>query len=58
MFKRFLKSIALASICQLAKFGDLMRCGSKDVFKNTPMHHDVIDLLNHGMAKDTKAWIS
>ena len=36
VFKWFLKNIALAYIYQLAKFGDLMRCGSKYIFKNAP----------------------
>ena len=34
LFQRFLKNIALAYICQLTKFGELMSCGSKDIFKN------------------------
>ena len=29
-----MKIIALAYIYQLAKFGDFMSCGSKDIFKN------------------------
>ena len=54
LFKRFLKIIALAYIYQLGKFGDLMSCGSKDIFKNAPClmyntHHDVTDLANHGI---------
>ena len=36
LFKRLLKIVALAYIYQLAKFGDLMSCGSKDIFKNVP----------------------
>ena len=28
--------IALAYIYQTAKFGDLMSCGSKDIFRNAP----------------------
>ena len=35
-WKRFLKIIALVYIYQLAKFDDLMSCGSKDVLKNAP----------------------
>ena len=36
-----------------------MSCGSKDLFRNVPClrintHHDVKDLVNHGMAKNTK----
>ena len=36
LFKRLLKIIALAYIYQLARFGDFMSCGSKDIFKNAP----------------------
>ena len=36
LFKRLLKTIALPYINQLAEFGDLMSCGSKDIFKNAP----------------------
>ena len=36
LFERFLKIIALDYIYQLAKFGDLMSCCPKDIFKNTP----------------------
>ena len=36
LFKRFLKIIVLVYIYQLAKFGDLMSCSSKDIFKNAP----------------------
>ena len=36
-----------------------MSCGSKHIFRNAPYtHHDVIDLVNHGMVKNTKTWIS
>ena len=37
-----------------------MSCGSEDMLKNTPYlsctnaHHDVTDLLNHGIVKNTK----
>ena len=45
--------------CQLAKFGDLMSCGPKDILKMHPVlgtdtHHDVTGLVNHGMVKNTK----
>ena len=30
--------VDLAYIYQLAKFGDLMSCGVKDIFKNAPSH--------------------
>ena len=59
LFKRFLKIIDLVYMCQLAKFGDLMSCGSKmhpDSCTNT--HHDVTDLINHEIVKNTKTWIS
>ena len=36
LLKRFLKIIALDYIYQLAKFGGLMSCDSKDMFKNAP----------------------
>ena len=36
LFKRLLKITVLAYIYQLAKFGDFMICGSKDIFKNAP----------------------
>ena len=56
LFERFLKIIALAYIYQLAKFGDLMSCGLKETLKKAPClmyntHHDVTDLVNHGMVK-------
>ena len=35
-FKTFLKIIILVYIYQLANFGDLMSCSSKDIFKNAP----------------------
>ena len=44
-------------IYQLAKFDDLMSCGSKDIFKNAPctsINLDVTDLVNHGMVKNRK----
>ena len=36
MVYKILKIIALDYIYQLAKYGDLMSCGSKDIFKNAP----------------------
>ena len=40
-----------------------MSCGSKDILKNVPCscinaHRDVASLVNHGMVKNTKPWIS
>ena len=40
-------------------FVDLMSCGLKDTFKvyapsYTNTHHDVIDLVNHEIVKNTK----
>ena len=35
-FNDFKKNIDLAYIYQLTKFGGLMSCGSKDIFKNAP----------------------
>ena len=59
MFRGLLKIIALAYIYQLAKFGDFMICGSKDIFEMhlvscTNTHRDVTDLVNHEMVKNTK----
>ena len=36
LFKRIMRIIAHAYIYQLAKFDDLMSCGSKDTLKNAP----------------------
>ena len=49
----------LAYIYHLVKFGDLMSCISKDIFKNVPglytnSHHGIPDLVNHGMVKIQK----
>ena len=43
----------------MGKFGDLMNCGSKDLFKNctvscTNTHHEVADMVSHGMVENTK----
>ena len=43
----------------MVKFGDLMKCGSKDYSKMHPVpftfiHHDVIDLVNQEMDKNIK----
>ena len=50
--------IAFAYVYQATKFGGLMSCGSKSMFKNassfTNTHRDVIDLINRGMVKITK----
>ena len=47
--------IALVNIYQLAKFGEIMSFGSKDIFKNavlyTNTNHDVTDLVNMGWLK-------
>ena len=42
-----------------AKFDDLMRCGSKDIFQMHPVpctntHHDVTDFIKYGMVKNKK----
>ena len=50
LFERLLKIIPFTYIYQLAKFGDLMSCGSKDI-QNCILshvvitHHDVTDLV-------------
>ena len=60
LFKRFVKIIALVYIYQLAKFGDLMSCGSKDIYsKMHPVscsnaYHDVTNLVNHKWLKIKK----
>ena len=51
--------MALAYIYHPAKFGDFMSCGSKDILKNAPClmyytNHDITDLVNHWMVKNTK----
>ena len=61
--KGFQKNIAVAYTQKLTTFGWLMSCDSKDIFKNVPAscdntHHDVTDLVNHEMIKNTKTWIS
>ena len=56
LFIRFMRLIALANIYQLSKFGDLMSCVHPVSCTNT--HHDVTDLVNHGMVKNTKTLIS
>ena len=38
LFIRFLKIIALVYIYQLVKFGDLLSCSSKNIFKNILSH--------------------
>ena len=60
LFKRLLEIIALVYIYQLAKFGYLMRCGSKDTFKMHPVsctniHHGITDLVNQGMTENTES---
>ena len=58
VLQRFMKVI-LVYIYRLAKFGGLMSCGSKDILKNAPcLMHDITDLVNHGLVKNTKHWIS
>ena len=47
------------SLYLLTKFGGLINCGSKMYpasYTNT--HHDVTNLVNHKMVKNTKIWIS
>ena len=58
LFKRFLKIIVFVYIYQLVKFGDLISCGSKDIFKTHPVscantHHGVTDLISHWMVEIT-----
>ena len=61
--KWFQENFDHASIYQSTKFGGLMSCGSKDIFKMHPIsctntYHDVTDLVNHEMTGNTKTWIS
>ena len=47
----------------IGQFGDIVNCGSEDIFKNASClmhntHHDVKDLVNHGIVKNTKTWIA
>ena len=51
-----MKIIAIAYIYQLAKFGDLMSCGSKDIFNYAPFsctdtNYDVTELVNHAIVE-------
>ena len=53
------KDIALSYTQKLTLFDVLVSCDSKDVFKNAPCfmydtHHDVPDLVNHEIVKNTK----
>ena len=61
--QKILKTFFLLSFYQLAKFGDLMICSSKDAFKKyfvscTNTNHDVTDLVNHEMVKNMKTKMS
>ena len=63
LFKRTLKITALIYIYQLAKFGDLMSCGSKICSKMHPVlccntHRDVTDVVNRVIIKNVRAWVS
>ena len=63
LFKRLLKIIVFVYIYQLTKFGYLMSCGLNIYSKMHPasctnIHHDVTDLVNHEIVKNTKTWIS
>ena len=55
--------ILLANIYQFAEFGDLLSCGSKDIFKNAPSNvlivmwrhrFGMVKNANHGMVKNAK----
>ena len=63
MFKRLLKIIVLAYNYQLVQFVTswfvVQKIYSKmDLVSCTNTHRDVTDLLNYGMVKNTKTWIS
>ena len=60
---QIIKKISVAYIYQLTKFGGLMSCGSEDIFKMDPVsftnaHHDVTDLVNHGIVKHVRTGTS
>ena len=46
LLKSFLKTIALVYIYQLAKFGDLMSFGLKDIFKNATSHAPILNMAS------------
>ena len=61
--KRFQKNIDLAYIYQLTNFSWWKSCGLKDISNMHPVsftntHHDIRDLVNHRMFKNTKTWTS
>ena len=56
-----MRNIVRANIYQLTKFGGLMNCGSKDIFKNalqsqvcTNSHDSVTDMVSYGIIKNTE----
>ena len=57
--KRFLKIIALACIHLSIGQGWWLNelCFKRYIQKCTKTHHDVTDLINHRMTKNTKTWI-
>ena len=62
LFKRFLRIVALVYIYQLTKFGDLMSCDSKYIFKIAlcfmyQYSSWRLDLVNHVMFENTKTLI-
>ena len=42
--------IIVLYIYQLAKFGELMNCGSKDTFKNNPSHILILIMMTQNIA--------
>ena len=56
--KNFLRNHAVKGLFFKNCSGD--EVGSKNIFKNTPClsTHNLTDSVNHGMVKNTKAWIS
>ena len=56
--KNFLRNHAVPGLFFKNCSGD--EVGSKNIFKNTPClsTHNLTDSVNHGMVKNTKAWIS
>ena len=63
IIQKFQKNIALVYIYQLTKFSGLMSCVQKIYSKMSHVpcpniHHDITDLVNYRIIKNTKTWIS
>ena len=63
MVQKIPENYCLSLYLSIGQVCDLMSCGSKDIFQKCTVscnnaHHDVTDLVNHGMVKNTKTLIS